>query len=322
MDASRMAGIAAALFAAFVWSLNFIIPFVIGDYTVFDFALLRFGISGLAGLGFLAVRLKAVRQVGPRDWLITAWLAFIGYVGYFLTVTGAAICAGPIIAPAFLGLVPIVLAIVGNIRQGSVPWRSLSVPSALVGVGLLLVNRDAFASLDARTDHGLWLGMGLALSAIALWTWFAVANQAALARRPRMDAGIWTALILVGGGLEMLVFFPFGAAFGLFELPRLGAGWETAGNLYLWGGALAILASVCGVWAWNVAARNLPIALAAQLIVSETAFGAIFGLAAHGRWPNLAEAGGIIALIAGVIHAIHLFHRQAATAHVPLSQSA
>lgn len=56
-----------------------------------------------------------------RNWLATLGLAFIGYVGYFLTVTGAAIFCGPVIAPAFLGLVPIVLAIVGNRRQEAFP---------------------------------------------------------------------------------------------------------------------------------------------------------------------------------------------------------
>ena len=309
MDRSRALGIAAALFAAFVWSLNFVIPFVIGDYTVFDFALLRFGISGLVGLGMLIANVSAARKLYLRDWLVTAWLAFIGYVGYFLTVTGAAIYAGPVIAPAFLGLVPIVLAVVGNVRERSASWSSLSLPLALVAVGLVLVNRDAFAAFDETTGYSLWVGIALAAGAVALWTGFAVANQAALGRRPGMDSKIWTALTLVGGGLEMAAFYPIGTAMGLFGLPRLGASWAVAGNLYLWGGSLAILASVGGVWAWNVAARNLPVALAAQLIVSETAFGAIFGLAAHGRLPSPAETGGIVALIAGIVFAIHVFHR-------------
>lgn len=319
MGTARLVGILAALFAAFVWSLNFVIPFVIGDYTVFDFALLRFGISGLVGAGFLITRIDTVLQLAHRDWLVTAWLAFIGYVGYFLTVTGAAIYAGPVIAPAFLGLVPIVLAIIGNIRQGSVPWRSLSIPLALVIIGLCLVNWNVFAARSATADHPLWIGVSLAVGSIALWTWFAVANQAALANRPGMDAKIWTALTLFGGGLEMLIFFPIGAVAGLFGLPTLGASWHMAGTLYLWGGSLAILASVGGVWAWNVAARNLPIALAAQLIVSETAFGTVFGLAAHGRWPTLPEACGIVALVAGVVSAIHVFHRPSSTVDISMS---
>jgi hypothetical protein len=37
-----LTGIAAAVLAALAWSLNFIVPFVIGDYSVFDFALFRF----------------------------------------------------------------------------------------------------------------------------------------------------------------------------------------------------------------------------------------------------------------------------------------
>ena len=50
MSNSMLIGIAAALFAAFAWSLNFVVPFVIGDYSVFDFALFRFGFSGAVGM--------------------------------------------------------------------------------------------------------------------------------------------------------------------------------------------------------------------------------------------------------------------------------
>jgi len=34
-------GVSAALFAAFALSLNFVVPFIIGDYFTFDFALVR-----------------------------------------------------------------------------------------------------------------------------------------------------------------------------------------------------------------------------------------------------------------------------------------
>ncbi len=36
------AGIAAAIFASFTWSMNFVAPFVIGDYSIFDLAACRF----------------------------------------------------------------------------------------------------------------------------------------------------------------------------------------------------------------------------------------------------------------------------------------
>jgi drug/metabolite transporter (DMT)-like permease len=316
MKQSMLIGVVAALFAAFAWSLNFIVPFVIGEYSIFDFALFRFTISGLLGLGFLALRVDAVRSLKPRDWLIAFWLGLIGYVGYFLTVVGAAIFAGPVIAPAFLGLVPVVLAVAGNLRQRTVSWRRLTLPLTLATAGLLLVNSSAFGPQSIATMRSLILGIPLAIAAVALWTWFGLLNQSALAGRPDVDASVWAALIMVGGGLEMLAFAPIGLAMGVFEIPWLGLDWSAAAPLYVWGTSLALLASVGGAWAWTIAAQRLPVALAAQLIVMETVFGAISGLAVRGRWPAPAEVAGMIVLIVGVATAIHVFHggRRLATA--------
>jgi drug/metabolite transporter (DMT)-like permease len=310
MDKQFTVGVFAALFAAFGFSLNFIVPFIIGDYTTFDFALVRHVVAALVGAMVLVSKKDILRHLTLRNWLATAGLAFIGYVGYFLTVTGAAIFSGPVVAPAFLGLVPIVLAIVGNRREGSLSWHLLILPLGLVLVGLLLVNGPAFTTESLRSDRSVWIGIMLALAAVALWVWFAIANQAALAVRPDMPLGIWSALILVAGGIQMLVLFPIGAVFGLFQLPTLGFGWSSASSLYLWGSSLSLIATVAGAWAWNVASRRLPVALAAQLIVSETAFGVIGGLVVHARWPTEIETAGVGVLVVGVVLAIRVFHRE------------
>lgn len=309
MNGSLLIGIAAALLAAFVWSLNFVVPFVIGDYTVFDFALFRFVISGSVGLAFMLFRRGAISGVTVRDWIVAAGLAFIGYVGYFLSVAAAAIYAGPVVAPAFLGLVPIILALAGNFYQRSVTWGSLAIPLGLTACGLAFVNHAAFVegTGDARS---LLLGIGLAIVAVVLWAWFGLANQSALSVRPQMQSSTWTALILATGGIETLAVFPLGAHFGLFAIPTLGLSWNEASRLYIWGASLAIIGSVGGVWAWTIASRRVPIALGAQLIVSETAFGVVLGLAVHQRWPTAMEAGGVMMLIIGVIYAIGVFNRQ------------
>ncbi|MCA1407246.1 DMT family transporter [Ensifer sp. IC3342] len=317
MTSSMLIGVVAALFAAFAWSLNFIVPFVIGHYSVFDFALFRFVISGVLGLGFLAFRRKALFRLRFRDLLTTAWLGFIGYLGYFLTVVGAAIFAGPVIAPAFLAFVPVVLAIVGNLQQRTVAWNSVILPLTLAVVGLSLVNISVFDPASMASTRSLAIGIPLAIVAVLLWTWFGIANQSALAKRPGMDAGVWTALIMIGGGIEMLVFMPVGLALGVFEIPRLGLDWDVAAPLYLWGTGLAFLASVGGAWAWTIASQRLPVALSAQLIVSETVFGMLFGLAVHGRSPTVLEIAGIAVLTAGVLTAVRAFHgggRQSAAA--------
>lgn len=307
---SYFVGITSALLAALVWSMNFVVPFVIGPYTIFDFALFRFVISGIVGIVMLMAHWSDVQVLSARDWLVAAGLAFIGYVGFFLMVAGAAIYAGPVIAPAFLGLVPIVLSIAGNLRQGTVPWRALVVPLLLITAGLVLVNLNMLKNgATVGEMPSLLLGVGLTLGAVSFWTWFGLANQAALSIRPKISSTVWTALILVAGGVEMLVFFPIGSVLGAFAIPRLGLSWQIAEPLYLWGISLAILSSVGGSWAWTVASRCLPVALAAQLIVSETALGAVFGLAVHSRWPTLPEAAGLTALVAGVVIAIGVFYR-------------
>jgi drug/metabolite transporter (DMT)-like permease len=310
LDRRFYIGVLAALFAAFAFSLNFVVPFIIGGYSTFDFALIRHVVSALVGLCILFSQKGVTQHLTLRNCLSTIWLAFIGYVGYFLTVTGAAIFAGPVIAPAFLGLVPIALMIIGNQRQGSLPWRFLMTPLMLVLIGLAFVNGTAFTAEGFDSVRSFWIGVPLALAAVALWVGFAVANQAALAARPEMPSGVWSALILVGGGVLMLAFYPAGAAMGLFQLPKLGFGWRAAGSLYLWGTSFALLATVCGVWAWNVASRSLPVALAAQLIVSETAFGVIGGLIVHARWPTAMEAGGVAVLVTGVVLSVRIFYKR------------
>ena len=310
MRNSMLIGIVAALFAAFAWSLNFVVPFVIGDYSVFDFALFRFGVSGAAAMGFLLWKWRIIRRLGVGDWLAAFGLGFIGYLGYFLSVAGAAIFAGPVIAPAFLGLVPIVLAVAGNLRRKSVRWSALILPLALAAIGLAFVNAGVFDAASTTSARSLVVGIVLAIAAVSLWTWFGLANQRALAERPSMDAGIWTALILMGGGVEMLAFMPAGLALGVFHFPQLGLGWDAAGQLYLWSISLAILASVGGALAWTFASQRLPVALSAQLIVSETVFGTIFGLLVHGRWPTPTDVLGVAFLVAGVMTAVHAFHSE------------
>jgi drug/metabolite transporter (DMT)-like permease len=305
-------GVIAALLAALAWSLNFVVPFVIGDYSVFDFALFRFLISGLLGFGFLACNLKGVVSLRLGDWIMAFWLGLIGYLGYFLAVVGAAIHAGPVIAPAFLGLVPIVLAIAGNWRQRTVSWRGLMLPLSLSALGLVLVNSGSFNSSSPVKLESLVLGILFALAAVGLWTWFGLLNQSALAKRPQIDAGVWTALIMAGAGLGMLAFVPLGSVLGVFEIPRLGLRWESAEPLYIWGTSLAVIASVGGALAWTYAARRLPVVLSAQLITMETLFGTVFGLLVRHRWPTFAESVGMALLLTGVLAVIRIVHGQPA----------
>jgi drug/metabolite transporter (DMT)-like permease len=309
MKPSMLVGLIAATLAAFSWSLSFIVPFVIGNYSLFDFTLVEFVFSGILSVGLLWRNAAAVRKLSLNDWLAGCSLGVVGYVGYFLAVMGAAVYAGPVIAPAFLGLVPVVLGVAGNLRERTVSWASLTVPLGLAALGLLLVNSSGFLQIGGPPSKSLLLGIPLAILAVTLWTSFGLVNQFALAKRPAMDAGVWTALIMVGAGLAMLIFFPIGMAFDLFELPRLGLHWATARPLILWGAGLAIFANIAGATAWTFASQRLPVALAAQMITIEPTSATILGLLVHHRWPSAMEALGMIVLLSGVVIAIGIFSK-------------
>ncbi len=313
-----LVGIVAAALASISWSLSFIVPFVIGDYSPFDFTLVEFVFSGLLGLGLLWKNAKAVRLLTFSDWCTACSLGLIGYVGYYLAVMGAALYAGPVIAPAFLGLVPVVLAIAGNLRDRTVSWKALALPLTLATVGLLLVNGSGFAHSGRLELGSLLIGIPLAILAVTLWTTFGLLNQSALAKRPQMDAGVWAALIMVGAGLTMLFFLPIGLRAGVFEIPRLGLRWHVAGPLILWGAALAIFANVGGASAWTFASQRLPVALAAQLITLEPISATVLGLLVHRQWPSVAEVVGMAVLLTGVVIGIGIFTRPANGAAEPV----
>lgn len=309
MKDSMLMGIFAAVLAAASWSLSFIVPFEIGDYSIFDFALVEFVFSGMLSIALLCGRAQAVRSLEASDWFAACSLGVIGYVGYFSAVMGAAVYAGPVIAPAFVGLVPVVLAIAGNVRERTVSWRALALPLALAILGLILVNGGGFARSGTLELRSPLRGIALAVLAVALWTTFGLFNQSALAKRPQMDAGIWTALMMAGAGLAMLIFLPVGLRAGLFEFPHLGLRWGAAGPLILWGAALAVFANLGGAMAWTFASQRLPVALCAQLITMEPASATVLGSLVRRRWPSAAELVGMAMLLVGVVIAIRIFTR-------------
>jgi len=300
-------GVSAAVLASLTWSMNFVAPLVIGEYSIFDLAACRFIISGLIGALILIANIKAWRHLTLNDWLVTAGLGFIGYVGYFIAVIIASKYAGPVVAPAFLGLVPIALAISGNVH-GGISWRLLQVPFALAVLGLLLVNGQNIARFEGQSHTTLALGIGASLAAVALWTWFGLANQRALMKRPGINAWVWTAMMMIGGSLQTLMFIPLGTAMDVFNAPMLGFGQSAISQLYLPAFVLAAVASIGGAWAWTIASQRLPMTLASQLLSMEMVFATCLGLLFYYRWPTAPEAIGITLIVVGVVKAIGAFH--------------
>jgi drug/metabolite transporter (DMT)-like permease len=306
VEKSAAIGVFFAIFATFSWALNFVGPYVTGDYTAYDFISLRFLFSGVLGAVFVFVYRASLVFIGWQDILLAGCLGLLGYVGYIACIMGGVIFAGPVVPPAFLGLAPILLAILGNTRQKTLPWAKLGIPLTLVAGGLLFANIGSFLRAEGPPGISPVVGVVFSMGALTLWLLFSFLNQIALERNPRIHAGIWTGLMMVGASVGIILLLPFGMALELFNLPTRGFGWQNAGQLYLWAFGLASISSVVGAWAWNVASQRLPIVVTGQLISIETIFATAFGLIMQRRIPAIVEIAGIILLVAGAVIVVRI----------------
>ncbi|MFP8968440.1 DMT family transporter [Pokkaliibacter sp. CJK22405] len=307
-------GLLAAVAATLAWSLLYIFPRIIGDYTAFDLAVVSYAVAGSGALVILWRYRTQVKALTLRDWLTVGLLGFLGYIGYFFLITSAVMSAGPVLPPVMLGCVPIVLAIAGNLKSRSVPWRSISLPLLAGALGIMLVNLDTLVSSRLDASYSLLsvsLGILASLTAIGFWTGFGIINERALARRPEMNPLLWSALLIISCSIEMVMFLPVGVAMKLSAVVSqsgpLSGGWE----LLMSGVIQGLVATLGGAWAWSIAARKIPLALGGQLIASQTIYATIMGLMMEHRWPSTLEALGTVMVFVGVVTAINQFYKYA-----------
>jgi drug/metabolite transporter (DMT)-like permease len=314
MNTSLFIGASLAVVATLGWALNFITPYVTGDYSLYDVMTVRFLIAGALGVAGMILCRAQLRLLRPGQLLVAAGLGTTGCLGYGVCIAAGVVFGGPVLTPAFVGMVPVLLALLGNARNKTVPWRRLAVPLGFLTVGLLLSNLGSLN--QAASGNGTWLaGLFFSVSAVVLWVGFSVINQKYMQDLPAAATGAWTALMLVGTGIATLCLMPVVQAFGLLKLPTLGFGLAQAGPLYAWSLAIALMSTVIGAWAWNAATRRLPMVLSGQLIALESLFATLLGLWFHGRWPTTMETAGLAAVLIGVVMAVRIIltGRQPAT---------
>jgi drug/metabolite transporter (DMT)-like permease len=304
-------GIAAGLGAGAMWGLSFIAPLAVAPYTAFDVTAGRYVVYGVSSaLILLVARRDALRTLAAADWRTALWLGLLGYVVYYLFVAFAVQLAGAALPALVVGCLPILLAVYANIRAQAIAWRALLAPLAAIAAGLALVNLEA--ALHAPTVESRWAlaaGLALAVGATLVWMWYAIVNADALKRLPSMDAVAWAGLTGLGAGAGMVLLGLPGIAMGLSQIPELGLLRAEAIPLILWSLATGLLSSWFATYLWSLAAQRLPLALSAQLIVSETLFALLFGFIYVERFPTGFEAAGATLLVAGVMLGTYRFYQ-------------
>jgi len=302
---NTLIGVALAVLATLSWALNFVAPYVTGDYSIYDLMIVKFIIAGLLGGVVMLLCRAQLRLLRGRQQCLAAGLGVAGYLGYSTCIAAGVMFGGPVLTPAFIGMVPVLLALIGNASAKTLPWRRLAVPLVFLTTGLLLSNLSSLH--QPSTADGSWLlGLGFSVGAVLLWLAFSLLNQRALEKIPAKASGIWTGLMMAGSGVGSLCVIPAALGLDLLKLPALGFGFAQAGQLYGWALGIALMSSVIAAWAWNAASRRLPMVLSGQLIALESLFATLLGLLFHGRLPTLLETAGLGAVLIGVVMAVRI----------------
>lgn len=301
-------GILAGLATGALWGLTFVAPRAVEPFTALDLGVARYGIFGLLSVALMSHPRFRPHGIGGSRAVIGLLLGGVGYVGFFVAAATAVKLAGPAIPPLVIGTMPVLLAVIANLRDRTVAWRALALPLALITAGVALVNAATLAVTPEAGRDTIILGVLAAVAALAVWVGYGLVNAAVMRAADAPDGLRWTGVQGIGALLGSLVLLPF---------TSLASSGDVPGDLarFLgWSLALGIAASWFATWCWVVAARRLPLALAAQLIVAETVFGLAYGFLFEARWPVAAEWTGGALQIAGVAAALAAFARRAAPA--------
>ncbi|PYE34204.1 EamA-like transporter family protein [Rhizobium sp. PP-F2F-G38] len=296
-------GILSGLATCALWGLTFVAARAVAPFTPIDLAVSRYGLFGLVSLLLmLHPRFRPV-GLGLRHWCIGLALGGLGYVGYFVSAAFAVGLSGPTIPPLVTGLMPVILPLIANLSEKAVAWRRLAGPLLLIAGGIAFVNLGTFADVALEDRGNLLAGTALSFAALAVWVVYGLANSAIMRSDGNAPDGLaWTGLQGIGALIGSILLLPFTslAAQTAFTLPQV----ET---FILWSLLMGLAGSWLATVLWVVAARRLPLSLAAQLIVAETIFGLGYGFVFEVRWPTVTEAAGAGLQIAGVCLAIAVF---------------
>lgn len=288
------AGVSAGLAAGGLWGLTFIVPAVSPDFGAVAISTARYVFYGGLSLLLLLMARAPIAALLRQHGIAVFLLAMSGSVVYYLMMTLAVQRIGAALTALIIGCLPITVPLTGAWRDPRLLLR-IAPALLLIALGLAVKQMPALSGLAAAPDA---FGLLCAVAALVLWNWYALANARYLARNPQIASRDWASLTGLCAAL--------GAPLLLLLMPVTGERLPDVGpQAWAWFIGMAAVTGIGSAWAaawlWNLASRRLPVALAGQLIVSETLFALLYAFLLEGRWPQTHEAAAMALVIGGVL---------------------
>ncbi|MDD5175836.1 MAG: DMT family transporter [Sterolibacterium sp.] len=306
-------GITCALGAGLAWGLAFIVPLLLADYPPAMLSFGRYLAFGIIALPLAWRDLRRLQALTRADWGSAFELALSGNIIYYLCISASIQLIDVPLPTMLIGTLPVVIAIVSNLHEGTLPWLRL-VPSLLViSLGIALVNHHELKHLTAlRSPAEYAIGVTAGLAAVAAWTWYPMRNSRWLKLRPQIASGTWAtaqglaSMPLAAVGMIATGFWYAACPGNSYDFP-LGPRPASFIGLMLISG---LVASWFGTLLWNRASRLLPTVLTGQLIVFETLAALTYAFLLRGEVPGADALAGIVLLVVGVMLGARAFHKR------------
>ena len=312
-----LTGILCALGAGLMWGLVFIAPLLLPEYPGVVLSMGRYIAFGLIALLPALLGRRQIAALTAHDWRAAFKLALVGNLLYYAALATAIQLADAPLPTMLIGTLPVVISICSNWSPGhpseAVAWKKLLPVLAVILIGLLLVNASELAHIDGRrTLYDYALGCGIALAALAAWTWYPIMNARHMKAHPQIRSSTWaTAQGLAGLPMALLGLAAYGVFSGAtdsaFTFP-LGPQPARFIGLML---VIGLCASWLGTLLWNHASQRLPTSLVGQLIVFETLAALLYAFIFRGVFPAAQVLVGIVLLCIGVIFGVRIFRHHA-----------
>ena len=313
-----LSGVLFALAAGLIWGTVFITPLLLPQYPGTLLAFGRYLAFGLIALPLAWQARRLLRLLDREDWVEALKLSLVGNILYYSALASAIQLADAPLPTMVIGTLPVVIAIVSNFSERTVPWSRLAPTLMVLTAGLALVNQSELQrAMQLQGDPWRYAaGAGFAILATACWTWYPVRNARWLRARPALAASTWA----TAQGLATLPLALAGmilaTAYYRLVVPNpldLPLGPEPQ-RFILWMLAIGLLASWLGTLLWNEAAKRLPTSLSGQLIVFETLSALGYAWLLRRALPDMVTLAGVAMLLIGVILGVRVFSSPAAKA--------
>ena len=183
------AGLACAAGGASLWGLSFVVPLFMPGISAWDVSLGRYLVFGTLGTFFVLRAKLAGFTLTRSQWIKAFIFAATGYYGCYTALVFAIDLTGPALPTLVMGLTPVSVAVVANLRTREVPFTRMLPSLGVLAAGLLLVNLARHG--QGLAADNLWWGMFASLLAQGSLTYYLVANILFLQQNPHIKPLAW-----------------------------------------------------------------------------------------------------------------------------------